>query len=429
MKGGAHHDVVVIGAGPAGLGAALALGDTAVVLEHGPDAGGLCATVALGGAVFDLGGHSFHTPHPTIRELVFGAVAMEEQAREAWCVVGGEWIPYPFQKNFGKLRDRTIVRECREGLERRSTVAPRNLDEHLEGRYGAGITRHFLRPYNEKLWGPDLTRLTTEWTAQRMAASTDAPEAFSTEGGVRTPLQSDTRVAYPARGGYGEIFRSLAKRVPRIRFGASVASIDTRLRSLATARGERLHWKRIVSTLPLPVLLDLLPDVPAPLRGAVRRLVALPVTLVLIALESRLETPIQRIYFPGNEFPGHKVVVNHNSSASLRALPNHGVLVEVSAGGGRASNAELLCKEVIAGLRSVRLLRDRDKVAATRVIELSRAYPVPTHERAAIVDDARTWLAERGISSVGRFGEWAYINADEALYRGLRLGEKLVRQA
>lgn len=425
------RDTVVIGAGPAGLGAALALGDTAVILEQSPDAGGLCATVTLGGAVFDLGGHSFHTPHPAVRELVFGTLPMEEQVREAWCVLGGEWIPYPFQKNFAKLQDGAVVRECQEGLERRDAGhTPRNLDEHLKHRYGAGITRHFLRPYNEKLWGPDLTRLSTEWTGQRMAASTGIAEAFSTEGGVRTPLQSDTRVAYPARGGYGEIFRSLAQRVPRIRFGESVASIDTRLRTLATASGERLHWKRIISTLPLPVLLDLLPDVPAPLQRAIQRLVALPVTLVLVALESRLETPIQRVYFPGGEFPGHKVVVNHNSSAYLRALPNHGVLVEISGGGARSSSSgELLCERVIEGLRSIRLLRERDQIAATQVIELPRAYPVPTHERGAIVDEARAWLAERGIRTVGRFGEWAYINADEALYRGMCLGDELAREA
>ena len=56
---GIEADTIVIGAGPAGLGAALALGDCAIVLESRETVAGLCGTVALDGAIFDLGGHSF----------------------------------------------------------------------------------------------------------------------------------------------------------------------------------------------------------------------------------------------------------------------------------------------------------------------------------------------------------------------------------
>jgi hypothetical protein len=54
----------------------------------------------LDGAVFDLGGHSFHTPHPEIRELVFDSLEMYEQKRDARCYTHGMMIPYPFQANF-----------------------------------------------------------------------------------------------------------------------------------------------------------------------------------------------------------------------------------------------------------------------------------------------------------------------------------------
>ena len=65
-------DTIVIGAGPAGLGAALALGDSAIVLESQETVAGLCGTLTLDGAIFDLGGHSFHTPHPAVRPADFG---------------------------------------------------------------------------------------------------------------------------------------------------------------------------------------------------------------------------------------------------------------------------------------------------------------------------------------------------------------------
>ena len=108
--------VIVLGAGPAGIGAGIGLGDSGLVLESNSDPGGLCRTIELDGAVFDLGGHSFHTPHPEIRELVFGATEMYVQARRACCYSNGVMLPYPFQAHFRQAPDEAVVRECAEGL-------------------------------------------------------------------------------------------------------------------------------------------------------------------------------------------------------------------------------------------------------------------------------------------------------------------------
>jgi hypothetical protein len=71
------------------------------------------------------------------------------------------------------------------------------------------------------------------------------------------------------------------------------------------------------------------------------------------------------------------------------------------------------------------ILEAARRITATRVIRVPLGYPSPTHERSAIVDAARAWLRERRIETVGRFGEWAYINSDEALHRGLRVGAQV----
>src|SRR5262245_11804177 len=102
-----EEQVIVLGAGPAGVAAGLALGERGLVLEARQTVGGLCQTIELDGAVFDLGGHSFHTPHAAVRELVFDALPMYEQKREARCYSHGVVIPYPFQEYFQQLPDPT----------------------------------------------------------------------------------------------------------------------------------------------------------------------------------------------------------------------------------------------------------------------------------------------------------------------------------
>ena len=352
---------------------------------------------------------------------------MEEQPREAWCYCRGSLIPYPFQKHFALLDDAAIVTECRAGL----AAADRNgggsnFDEYIERRYGAGIARHFIRPYNEKLWGGDLVRLAVDWTAERMAAPEGAHEYAAPEG-VRTPLDADTRVSYPAHGGYGEIFRALARRVPRLRLGQEIVRIDLVAHSAQLASGETIGWRRIVSTLPLPKLLALLSEVPEQLLEAAARLEAIPVHLVLITLACRIETRMQRIYCSDPGIPGHKIVLNHNSSTYLRTHSQHGIQVEVSGRRRSPDTDDALTEGVLRGLRTLGIIKGPGDVRASRVVRLPFGYPVPTHERPDCVERIRSWLRGTGIHIVGRFGEWAYINSDEALHRGLSVGADLAR--
>jgi protoporphyrinogen oxidase len=236
-------------------------------------------------------------------------------------------------------------------------------------------------------------------------------------------LHSDQSIAYPRTGGFGEIFRALAKRLPHVRYGETVRRIEPG--QVVTGSGERIACRRLVSTLPLPALLAAIPDVPASLRADGDRLVALPLALVMIALDGRLESRRQRVYSAEADFPGHKITLNHNSSSYLEGLPRHGILVEVSSADREHDDDAALTKDVVRGLERMGILERPRNVIATRVVRIALGYPVPTHARAAIVEGIRAWLRSRGIETVGRFGEWAYINSDEALHRGLRVGEAI----
>jgi len=413
---------VILGAGPAGIGAALALGADAVVLERAREAAGLSGTIPFEGAVFDAGGHSFHTPHPEVRDLVFGALGMFEQTRQARCWYGGRLIDYPFQAHVDQIVDPAIAAECARGLAGAAdgSTAP-HFEAYLTRRFGDGVARHFLLPYNRKLWGADLSRLGVGWTAERIAAPAAGGEAPA--NGRRQPLRKDTVVAYPADGGFGEIFTALARRIPALRFGQTIDWIDPVHRELKTRDGGTLRWDRLVSTLALPDLAGLLTARPAWLLPELQRLEAIGLALVMAVVGHPVDTAVQRVYCADVDCPAHKLVINHNSSPALRARPRHGIQAEVSlAGGGPPADLEA---RVVASLAKIGLIREARDVIATRVMRIARGYPVPTHDRDAIVARAAAWLEAHGIHSVGRFGEWAYINSDEALHRGLTLGRRL----
>jgi len=422
--------VVILGAGPAGICAASALGPDGVVLEQRGEIGGLTCSFEFHGVTFDLGGHSFHSPHAAIRDLVFDSVEMYEQKREARCFAAGALIPYPFQKHFRELRDPKLIEECERGLLGAAAggADPENLEAYLYDRFGSGIAEHFLLPYNRKLWGPDLRQISTDWVGERIAKPSGTRECFETRGGRRKPLQDDTTVAYPARGGFGEITLALAKKIGNLRLGTQAKQIDWRHRKLVTAAGDVVPWQRLISTLPLNRLLDVTKNVPAELRLEAARLRHIAMKLVWVVIDAPVETAIQRVYNVDAGMVAHKVGIANNSSAFLRGLPRTGIFGEVAYDSATEVKTDGLADRFVRNLLEIRLIKDARKVLATAVTDLSYAYPAPTIERSTIVAKIKAWLEDRGIYSIGRFGEWAYINSDEAMFRGLAIGRRLAAE-
>jgi protoporphyrinogen oxidase len=157
----------------------------------------------------------------------------------------------------------------------------------------------------------------------------------------------------------------------------------------------------------------------------VQRLEFVSLALVLVVINHPVDTEVQRVYCADSAMPFHKIVLNHNSSPYLRSLPRHAVTAEVSYSPGKPPARRELEKQVVEGLGAMGIIKSRDEVHRTQVIDVEYGYPVHTHDREATVREVRDWLAQRRIHILGRFGEWAYINSDEALRRGLSLGRAL----
>lgn len=419
-------EALVLGAGPAGLGAAISLGRCATVLEANLAVGGLCRSLEINGAIFDLGGHSFHTPHQEVKDLVFDTIEMETQQRSAGCFVQGQLIPYPFQENFKELRDKETVAECAAGLDLADQgVGSVNLGEFILRRFGPGIARHFLEPYNRKLWKRDLSQLTADWVGERIATSENSPASPHPLPGRRLPLMRNELVAYPSQGGFGRIFEALAAKVHDLRLGHEVAQIDLNRRKVVTTCGRSFGWQHLISSIPLPKLLRCIHGVPRGLAAEVEGLESLRLVLALSVSKNSCATPIQRVYSAEDGILGHKFAICRNSSSFLRALPNQGILTEMSIHPSESMDEVSMRARVAQDLGRVNLVKDPAEVLSVTFVDLPYGYPVPTHDRARVVERARAWLAEYNVHLVGRFAEWAYINSDEALMRGLLLGQRL----
>lgn len=425
-------DTLVIGAGPSGLSLAFHLGGNTLVLEKEPEVGGLCRSIEHQGGVFDIGGHSFHTPHPEVRDLVERLMAGRWcwQQRDARVYTHQTLIPYPFQRFFDRIPDPAVVEECRRGLsEVRSGERATNFEEYLLARFGSGVAKHFMLPYNRKLWARDLKRMSCEWAGERVAAPQGVPERFDTTGGQRMPLQPETVVGYPADGGYAEIYKSFVPHLPALELNQEIERIDPLEKIAVTATGGTVRWRRLVSTIPLPALLRMVEGTPDALIGAVDRLEYMSLDLLLILVGDPLPDAPQRLYVADPAVPPHKIAFNHTSSESLRRRPVHAITAEIAYSPDKPlQDPQALEKQTIDFLVDIALLRSAADVIWTDHLDIRYAYPVYTHQRLATVQAAKEYLEPLSIHTLGRFGEWEYVNSDRCIKKGMDLARALQQE-
>lgn len=426
---------LVLGAGPAGLAFAWKYGAGAIVLEKAREPGGLSRSIELEDGVFDLGGHSFHTPHAEVLELVRDVMGnnWHEQPRDARVWVAGQLIPYPFQRHFDQLENPGIVADCAgHQADAQAVARSRDFEEWIVHRFGEGVARHFMLPYNRKLWARDLRKIDCEWVGERVAtghAASNASKPPATDPSAmpaRKPLQADSRVAYPLQGGFGEIFHALAARCHRIELGEEVVHIDLKQRKLITRSGKCHSWRNLVSTMPLPELLACLSECPEQLIEAASRLQTVSLKVLLILARLRDDNVPQRVYIADHAVPPHKIAFNHTSSPGLRQRVHHAISCEVSYSPDKpAGSDEALLDRTISWLVDNRYIESENDIRTRRVIDIPYGYPVYCHARKSILADIMAFLNAHDIYSIGRFGAWDYANSDECMRQGLRLAERL----
>lgn len=435
--------ILIIGAGPAGLGAGLALYRSGYenwdIYEKEDHPGGLAASFRDEmGFTWDLGGHVLFSRDPFFLRLFEEVMAGEyiEHQREAWVWYKGRWVPYPFQNNVrhlpaGELASCVwgLIKE-RSGLEKGS---PRNFYEWARRTFGEGIFDCFMGPYNRKVWCYSLEDMGFGWIADRVSV----PSVWRI---LRNVLLKQDDVEwgpnnifkFPKRGGTGDIFKRMSSGFEsRIHYGKKVVGVDLHQRTIETSDGEVDGYDVLISTVPVDDLVSMIKaNGVREVRESAKGLRHNKVTVVGIGLERPHYSTRCWMYFPESKFPFYRVTnFSHYSPFNVPegdVTRYSSLMCETSHMGDRSEGD--IVEETIKGLEEAGFMEKSEEPISIFTTTLGKAYPIPTIDRDARLEVINRFLGENGIHSIGRFGTWRYEvgNMDHAVIMGYKLAQVLV---
>jgi protoporphyrinogen oxidase len=440
--------IVIVGAGPTGLGCARELERLGhhswLMLEANPHPGGLAASVVdAAGFTWDLGGHvvfSHVGEFDTLLDEVMDGDLLHHD-RSSYVRVADCWVPYPFQNNLRHLPE-PLIEECLRGLERAPGIKDHDATDGtdfgtwMRDVFGAGITRHFMEPYNFKVWATPASTMSAGWIAERVSV-VDYERALDNVRRQRDDLAwgPNNTFVFPAVGGTGEIYRRLARRLGdghRIRYSNAVVEVCPDARTLRMATGEWLEYDALVSTMPLDRLVNQLSTCPPAIAAAADQLIHNGVHMVGVGYEAPLVDDKSWMYFPDPEVPFYRAT--NFAKYSPANVPDADTkrycayMTETAFSEHKPVDRDRLGYEVERGLRRAGVIAGRPPVASIHVETIDYAYPVPTLGRDRALQTIQPWLREHEIYSRGRFGAWRYEsgNMDHAVKMGIDVARDLV---
>jgi protoporphyrinogen oxidase len=423
---------VILGAGVSGLSAAYALQEFSPrsysIYEQAPSVGGLCRTQQVDGYQFDAVSHVLHFRSEETKRLVQQILGEQlvRQERSAWIYFQQRYVPYPFQTHLNALPSAAKM-DCLNGylkawVRRKLTAArePENFGEWVEQYFGGGIARHFMRPYNQKLWGVTPQELSLDWI-RPFVPQTQLRQVISNVISRRNhhEVGYNPWFFYPARGGIQTLCEAFRARLTRVHLNQEAIEIDLENRTVQFRDGDRVGYEQLISTIPLPSLIQRIKTIPERLQGEVAGLRWTSLLNLTYCLRRPLPRPFHWAYFPEAEFPFFRLVFPSNISAEL--APEGAGLIAAEISNPEPGKEDELEQTVQAYLIKLGWIEQAQDVVRIVRNYFPYAYPVHDLERGERVRRLLHFLQTKRVWSIGRFGAWHYSSMEDAITEALHI--------
>jgi protoporphyrinogen oxidase len=418
--------VIILGGGLTGISAAVHLRAPWILLERDDRLGGHARTDERDGYRFDKTGHWLHLRDPGVKALVDELLPgqMQPIARRARIFSHGVLTRFPYQANLHGLPPE-VVKECLMGVIEAKVSAgaagaaePKNFEEYCLRHFGAGISKHFMIPYNEKLWGVAPREITAAWCSRFVPLPNLEQIVAGAVGAGPPEMGYNVSFLYPKQGGIETFTRALQTRMSsdagKVLTRTSPDTIDWQRRQVVVG-GERLPYRAVVASIPLPELLKRMPNLPPEIEAHAALLRCTTLRYLNIASRAKPPADWHWIYVPERKYPFYRVNVFSSAMPSMAPQGGASICVEMADRGPIGDDA---IRESAQALAAAGALGSPDDVVFADRKEIQYSYVVFDDNYYPATRAIFAFLESNGIYARGRYGSWTYNAMEDCVLAG-----------
>lgn len=401
-----NYDYLILGAGPAGLTFANLLQQKApdktyLVLEKEDTAGGLCRSRDVDGSALDIGGgHFLDVRRPKVNSFLFGFMPEEEWNlfdRDSRIDMGDYEIGHPFEANIWQMPQEEQVKYLKS-----IAVAGCNLNKPMPEKFidwitwklGDKVAEAYMLPYNGKMFGGELDSLGTYWLNKLPNVSFEETLLSCLNRKPYGTQPGHAQFYYPKAFGYGELWERMGKALgENILYNKAVTEINVSDKSVTCCDGSCYKAEKIITTIPWRSV-KTFTDCEQEIVSSIGRLKSTGTEIRYVP--EKLDTKAHWIYVPDESISYHRILVRHNFCTNSK-----GYWIETN------------------------MNRVKD-VPNEYAFANEYTYPLNTIEKPAIMEKLLSYMKERSIFGLGRWGEHEHYNSDLTVEKAMNLFEQLV---
>ncbi len=453
-------EILIIGAGPAGLACAMELarsGRRSEIVERDPAIGGLAKTLEFrqGDDLFrtDIGPHRFFSKNDYLYAFI------EDLLHEEWRTVrritrqyiDGKFYDYPvnaFQvfKNIGPFKAARMafdymVASLQYGVFGKEVV---NFEEYVVSNFGRTLAEFSMINYTEKIWGIPASTIHPDWARQRISGlnllSVLKNALFLAKKG--TPKSLVDEFYYPQYG-TGRIYAKIAERLQEVGSRIYTNSHPLKIRHNGSSLEEvelsldgevrSVKPSTVVESVPITHFLKLLdPAPPAEVTRAVEGLRWRSQVYLFLTLDKPQVTEDNWIYFPNKEIPFGRVSEMKNFSKDMSPPDKTSLFIEFFAFETEdvwSMSTDELVDLVVPYFEEYGFFQRADLIQAYSG-KRRFVYPVYDMTYPQNLEVIKGYLDRfENLHYIGRPGRFKYTNQDHSLEMGIAASHSILRGA
>lgn len=449
------QNIIIIGAGPAGLTCAYELiknNHQPLVLEQANLVGGISRTEVYQGYRFDIGGHRFYTKVTEIEQLwreVLGDNFIQVP-RLSRIYYQGKFFDYPLSlkstlTNLGIIESVLIIWSYVKTklLLFGNKKEAETFEDWVIASFGERLYRTFFKTYTEKVWGIPCNQIQAEWAKQRIKGLSLKEAIMNIIFGQSKAKSLINQFDYPILGP-GMMWEAFADAVEsqggKVQLNSKIIKINRKSTKILSIEVEEkgeikiIEGKQFISSMPVTKLLNIIePKPPDNILNVANKLKYRDFLIVALIIDGEDLFPDNWIYIHDQNFKVGRIQNFKNWSPKM--VPDFtktslGMEYFCSEGDDlwNLSNSELI-ELATQELEKLGLAKYK-LVEEGTVLRQKKAYPVYDknyYEYLRIIKDYLSTF--ENLQTVGRNGMHRYNNQDHSMLTGLLaakniLGEK-----